>query len=98
MAVALDIKTVKEEGDGVVLWGLQDEGAVHVVGVDVRPAGTLQVAMFLFIGSATAWKSPSASQLPHYPSCSTYCALFIGTSSLFKPNLHMSMIEIHLKA
>lgn len=56
MTVALHIKIVKEEGDGGVVWCLQDDGAVRVVGVDVRPAWTLQVAIFLLIGPATTWK------------------------------------------
>lgn len=60
LAVALHIEAVKEEGDVVVGWCLQDDGAVHVVGVEVRPARALQVAIFLFVGSATAWKSPPA--------------------------------------
>ncbi len=63
-AVALHIKRVEEEGDGVVLWCLQDDGAVQVIWVDVRPARTLQVAVLLFIGSATAWNPPSK----HVPS------------------------------
>lgn len=56
--VVFHIKTVKEEGDVAVLWCLQDDDAVHVVGVDVRPAWALQVTVFLFVGSATAWKPP----------------------------------------
>lgn len=64
-AVALKIKTVEEEGDVVVLRCLQEDGAVHVVGVDVRPARALQVAVFLFVGSAAAWEKPPAPQSEH---------------------------------
>lgn len=54
VAMALHVEIVKEEGDVAVLRCLQDDGAVHVVGVDVRPAWTLQEAIILFIGSTTA--------------------------------------------
>lgn len=53
--VALHIKGIKEQGDGVVLWCLEDGGAVYVLRVDVRPARTLQVTKLLFICSATVW-------------------------------------------
>ena len=65
LAVALQVETVKEEGDVAVLGRFQDDGAVLVVGVDVRPARTLQVAVLLFIGPATAWKSPPQTQSEH---------------------------------
>lgn len=62
VAVTLQIKVVEEKGDVAVLWCLQDNGAVHVVGVHVRPTRALQVAIFLFIGSTTAWKPPPQSK------------------------------------
>lgn len=58
VVVALHVKIVKEEGNLAVLWRFQDDCAIHVVGVDVRPPWTLQVAILLFVGSATAWKPP----------------------------------------
>lgn len=53
--VALQVKGIKEQGDGVVLWCLQDSGAVNAMGVDVRPAWTLEVTELLFIYSVTTW-------------------------------------------
>lgn len=52
--MALQVKAVEEQGDAAVLWRLQEDGAVHIMGVDLRPAGTLQVAVVLLKGSATA--------------------------------------------
>lgn len=62
VAVALHVKIVKEEGDRAVLWCFQNDDAIHIIGVDFRPAWTLQVAIFLFIRSATAWKPPCQSE------------------------------------
>lgn len=53
--MVLEVKGIKEQGDGVVLWCLQDGGAVDVMGVDVRPAWTLEVTKLLFIYSVTTW-------------------------------------------
>lgn len=83
LAVVLHIKRVEEEGDVAVLWCLQDDGAVHATWVDVRPARTLQVAVFLFIGSATACKPPP-SQSEHFPSVPTML-------SVSKPIVHFSL-------
>lgn len=52
LGVALYVEVVEEEGDRVVLWSSEDDGAVDVVWVDVRPARTLQITVFLFISSA----------------------------------------------
>lgn len=48
--MALQVEAVEEEGDGAVLRGLEDDGAVYVVGVHVWPAWALQVAVGLLIG------------------------------------------------
>lgn len=50
-AVALHIKVVKVERYGAVLWCIQDYDTIHVLGVDVWPSGTPEVAIFLFIQS-----------------------------------------------
>lgn len=52
--MALHVKAVEEQGDAAVLWCLQEDDAVHIMGVDFRPARTLQVAVLLLKGSATA--------------------------------------------
>lgn len=44
---------MKEEGDGVVEWGSEGHGAVHVVVVVTGPPRTLQVAKSLVIVSVT---------------------------------------------
>lgn len=62
VALALHVKIIKEEGDIAVLWCFQEDGAVNIIGVDFRPARTLQIAIFLFICSATAWKKQSQSE------------------------------------
>lgn len=52
-AVALQVKAVEEQGDDAVLWCLQDDGAVQIVRVDLRPARALQVPILLLKGPAT---------------------------------------------
>lgn len=52
-AVALQVEAVEEQGDGAVVRRLQEDDAVQIVGVDLRPARTLQVAVLLLKGSAT---------------------------------------------
>ena len=52
--MALDVEAVEEQGDGAALRGPQHHAAVHVVGVDVGPAGALQVAVGLLVGAAAA--------------------------------------------
>lgn len=53
--MALQVKGVEEQGDGVIVRCLQDGGAVDAVGVDVRPAWTLEVTKLLLICSVTTW-------------------------------------------
>lgn len=83
VTVALQIEIVKEEGDEVVLWCLQDDGTVYTMGVDVRPARALQVTVFLFIGSATAWKPQQSEHLSRTKSLSTNYAYYFTTYCAF---------------
>lgn len=46
-----DVKRMKEEGNGVVVWGRENNSAVHAIVVIVWPARTLQIAKCLFIFS-----------------------------------------------
>lgn len=87
IVVVLHIKKVEEEGDVAVLWRHQDDDTVHGIWVDVGPAGTLQVAVFLFIGSATVWKPPP-TQSEHVPSVPIML-------SVSKPIVHFSWVLFH---
>lgn len=86
--MALHVKIIKEKGDVAVLWCLQNDDAVHIMGVDFRPAWTLQVAVFLFIRSATAWKSPT--QLEHLLYLQEVCSVPI-MPTVSKPNVQFSL-------